>query len=138
MKIVSDKPLRIATTHGAVIMLEPGVPREMSLEIAVLALQEGAKEVKKDTVKKDTVKKDPFSDTTTMSETVDIVLEPKVEEGDRFKKLVSVLLTIIEEGNPDSFKTDGTPKATVVNKAFGSAVLTDEREAAWQEALNSR
>ena len=133
MKIVSDKPLRIATTHGAVILFEPGVPREMSLEIAVLALQEGAKEIKENDVKKD-----PFSDTTTMSETVDIVLEPKVEEGDRFKKLVSVLLTIMEEGNPDSFKTNGTPKAAVGNKAFGEAILTDEREAAWQEALNSR
>jgi hypothetical protein len=136
MKIVSDKPLRIATTHGAVILFEPGVPREMSLEIGLLALQEGAKEVTEQNIVEE---QPPFQDSTSIQEEISITLESQKEERvDRFQSIVKVLQVIMEEGNPTSFKTDGTPKATVVNKAFGSAVLTDEREAAWQEALNSR
>jgi|TARA_R110000868_G_scaffold368864_3_gene632064 hypothetical protein len=136
MKIVSDKPLRIATLFGACVLFEPGVALEVSSEIGLLALQEGAAEVKEETVVKE---QPPFQDSTVIQEDISITLEPQKEEQvDRFESIVKVLRSIIEEGNPDSFKTDGTPKATVVNKVFGSAVLTDEREAAWQEALNSR
>ena len=42
--------------------------------------------------------------------------------------LVAVLQKLIELGNPEDFKPDGTPKATVVNKAIGRTVRTDERE----------
>ena len=55
MKIISDKNLRVATTWGAVVVLEAGKERELSEEIGLLALQQGAKEVgaksKKESVK---------------------------------------------------------------------------------------
>ena len=47
MKIISDKNLRIATTWGSVVVLEAGKERELSEEIGLLALQQGAKEVGK-------------------------------------------------------------------------------------------
>ena len=59
--------------------------------------------------------------------------EPEVVEED---PLVVALEGLIEEGNPENFKKDGTPKAAVVNKLAGKAVTTEERDAAWQTALN--
>jgi len=59
--------------------------------------------------------------------------EPEVVEED---PLVVALEGLIEEGNPENFKKDGTPKAAVVNKLAGRAVTTEERESAWQIALN--
>jgi hypothetical protein len=52
-------------------------------------------------------------------------------------ELVEVLQKLIEEADPNIFKTNGTPKAAVVNKMLGRTVRTDEREAAWELALNS-
>ena len=59
--------------------------------------------------------------------------EPEVVEED---PLVVALEGLIEEGDPENFKKDGTPKAAVVNKLAGKAVTTEERDAAWQTALN--
>ena len=59
--------------------------------------------------------------------------EPEVEEED---PLVVALEGLIEEGDPENFKTDGHPKAAVVNKLAGRAVSTEERGSAWQSALN--
>tara|TARA_R110002051_G_scaffold119107_4_gene192712 strand:- start:258 stop:668 length:411 start_codon:yes stop_codon:yes gene_type:complete len=136
MIIVTDKPLRIATLFGAIVLFEPGEKKEVSSEIGLLALQEGALEVKEEDIAKE---QPPFQDNAVLKEEISITLEPEKEEQvDRFQSIVKVLQGIMEQGDPDNFKADGTPRATIVNKAFGSAVLTDEREAAWQEALNSR
>ena len=51
--------------------------------------------------------------------------------------LVAVMEGLIDEGDPENFKADGSPKAAVVNKAAGRTVATSEREDAWQEALNT-
>ena len=59
--------------------------------------------------------------------------EPEVVEED---PLVVALEGLIEEGDPENFKKDGTPKAAVVNKLAGKAVTTEERDTAWQVALN--
>jgi len=59
--------------------------------------------------------------------------EPEVEEED---PLVAALESLIEEGDPENFKKDGTPKSAVINKLAGKAVTTEERETAWQTALN--
>ena len=42
MKIVSDKDIRIATDWGAVILFHAGVEKEVSDEIGLLAMAEGA------------------------------------------------------------------------------------------------
>ena len=73
MKIVSDKPLRIATLFGACVLFEPGVAVEVSSEIGLLALQEGAAEVKEETVVKE---QPPFQDSTVIQEDISITLEP--------------------------------------------------------------
>jgi hypothetical protein len=51
--------------------------------------------------------------------------------------LVTVLEKLMDEGDPKNFKTNGHPKAAVVNKAMGETIGTDEREAAWESILNS-
>ena len=43
----------------------------------------------------------------------------------------------MELGNPEDFKADGSPKAAVVNRAVGRTVRSEEREEAWEIALNS-
>ena len=43
MKIISDRELRIATTWGVAVIFHPGIEKEVSDEIGLLALQEGAK-----------------------------------------------------------------------------------------------
>ena len=44
MKIISDKPLRVATLGGTVVLFEAGVMREIADEVGILAIQMGAKE----------------------------------------------------------------------------------------------
>lgn len=121
MKIVSDKPIRVATVHGAIVLFEPGEPKEIADEIGLIALQMGAKQI---------------TDGTAVEEA-----EPEVEEveedDDSDEGLVEALKKLIEEADPNSFKVDGTPKAAAVNKMLGRTVRTDEREAAWEIALNA-
>jgi hypothetical protein len=77
----------------------------------------------------------------TVKEEVAVADEPEVvieqEAAAPDSDLVAVMEGLIDEGDPENFKADGTPKAAVVNKAAGRTVSTSEREAAWQEALNT-
>jgi hypothetical protein len=102
---------------GAVVLFEAGVAREVGDEIGKIALTMGA-EIAGDAPKSDS---DPKP-------------KPVAEED---KPLVDVMNEIINSANPDDFKADGTPKATAVNKYAGRTVPTNEREEAWQQALNS-
>lgn len=113
MKVVSKEPLRVATLSGAVVLFEAGVPREISDEIAKIALTMGA----------ELVGHVPKA-------------EPEPEPEDQ-KPLVEIMEEIISAANPDDFKANGTPKAAVVNKYAGRTVSTTEREEAWEQALNS-
>lgn len=113
MKVVSEKELRIALLNGVVIMLYPGIEKEVSDEVGIAAMGMGAKQVGTDPVK--------------------VTLpEPTEEEG-----LVKKLVALMTEGNPTDFKKDGTPKAAVVTALAGRPVSTEEREAAWEAALRS-
>lgn len=118
MKIVSQTELRVATTWGAVVLFEAGVEREISEEIGLLAIQMGAKEVGK-----------------TSGQDIKVELEDSIESDS--DPLFEIMLNLIEEGDPDNFKVDGTPKAAVINKLAKRTVKTDEREKVWQEALNA-
>lgn len=124
MKIISDKDLRVATTSGAVVLFKAGEAREVSSTIGAIALQMGAKQVGAYVPK-------PVID---VQPEVEVVEAPASEDDE---KLIEVLQKLIELGNPDDFKADGTPKAAVVNKALGRTVRTEERERAWEIALNS-
>jgi hypothetical protein len=121
MKIVSDKPLRVATLGGTVVLFEAGVMREIADEIGIMAIQMGAKEYNSQYVEE--------------QEAVIADFEEVEESSD--EALIEVLQRLIELGNPEDFKADGTPKAAVVNKAVGRTVRSEEREEAWEIALNS-
>lgn len=116
MKVVSEQELRIATLSGAVVLLQPGVEREVADEIGFIALQMGAKQVEGPVVE---------------------VSDEDYEAPTNQDEVVAVMLELIKDGDPQNFKADGTPKAAVVNKAVGRTVQTDERLAAWETALNS-
>lgn len=129
MKIVSKEPLRVTTLGGTAVLFEAGVPREISAEIGLIAIQMGAKEYDEKKIEE--------------SEAEDAVFE-KIEEVAPQKpsvpvddELVTFLEKMMDEGDPSNFKTDGYPKAAAVNKALGRTVDTDAREVAWESILNS-
>ena len=117
MKVVSDKLVRVATLGGAVVVLQPGVERTVSDEIGLLLLQEGAKQVS------DSAKK-----------TVEATAQVEVDDSN---DVLEAIARLVEIGDPNDFKADGSPKAAPLNKAVGRQVPTDERAAAWEEYLNS-
>ncbi len=125
MKIVSSEDLRITTLGGTAVLFDAGVPREISDEIGLLAIQQGAKELTGAAVVEEEIE-------------VSVVEEVAVEETVQLdSELVTALEKMMDEGDPDNFKTDGYPKAAAVNKAVGRTVDTDAREAAWESILNS-
>lgn len=119
MRVVSDKPLRVASLKGPIVLLEPGVPKDLDEEMAVIALGEGAKIAESSP---------PLME---VEEIETIIVEEPVAD-DRQERLIAVMRDILEEGNPSDFTAMNTPKAVVVNRKFGDTVLTDEREAAWK------
>jgi hypothetical protein len=136
MKIVSDTEVRIATLSGAVVLLHPGQEREVSDEIGLLAVQMGATALSGSSVPDE----QPVEDEVEIEveeevvEEVEEELDPKPlnpREG-----LVEAFIEIINAGDPDDFKADGGVKAAVINKKMGDTIPSEEREAAWQEALN--
>jgi len=120
MKVVSDKPLRVVTMGGTAVVFQPGVTREVGEAIGFAAIQMGARQVES-----------PVREAATSQTPVE-TSEPK-----NSKSLVEVLNDLIDKADPEDFKADGTPKAAAVNKAAGRTVRTDEREQAWEQALNS-
>ena len=139
MVIVSDKDLRIATTWGAIILLSANEPRELSESISLLALQMGAKEVgqkKLHTITEKVRTRDEDGRYIGDDPSTPNIDEAWTEKKSDLSDVVDVMEKLIKEGNPKDFKTNGTPKAAVVNKAVGRVVKTTEREAAWEAALN--
>ena len=100
-------------------------------DLGLIALEQGAKLVSDEP-------KEVIEEVTEVAdEEPEIVIESAEPENDGFEELVAVMKGLIETGDPDNFKTDGTPKAAVVNKLSGSTITTEQREAAWEEALNA-
>ncbi len=118
MKVVSDKEIRVATLSGAAVLFFPGEEREVSDEIGVLALQFGARQVGFETKQEPAPLKD----------------NPQIDEIEEVKNLDDVVTGIeklCEEGDPEDFKADGTPKASAINRVVGRNVSPEDREAAW-------
>lgn len=127
MKIISDKDLYVSHPSGQALRLYAGVVRELNPcheELGTLALQMGAKLYNENSVSSQEIEDAEFEE----------VVEETTEEFD--PALMECLANLIEQGNPEDFKVDGTPKAAIVNKAVGRTVRSDEREAAWEAALN--
>jgi len=151
MKIISEKPLRVATLGGTVVLFEPGVVREMSEEIGLLAIQLGAKEYNDKYVEEQKAEVADFEEVEMVRARnekghyiADDPSTPDVNEAYVPKKapepssdLVTLLEKMMDEGDPKNFKADGYPKAAAVNKAMGQTVSSDERDSAWESILNS-
>jgi len=137
MRVISDVDLRVAMTSGAVIQLQAGVEREIADEVGVVAMQMGARMVDGDAPapapapqKPDDHWSDEVSALTTDDDPdLNVVLD-SVEE------LVTIIETIVSEGDPKNFKADNSPKAAIINKLAKRKVTTAEREAAWQIYLD--
>ncbi len=130
MKVIADQEIRVATLSGACVLFLPGVEREVSDEIGLLALQQGAKQV--------TTDKKPEPAAEPLGITIDNV--PSVEEFEKVHTLDDVITGIeklVESGDPDDFKSDGAPKAAALNRVVGRTVSTEDREAAWEAFLHS-
>ena len=132
MKVVStEKDMRVASMKGHAIILKANEPKEVREDLGLIALEQGAKLVSDEP-------KEVIEEVTEVAdEEPEIVIESAESEDDGFEELVAVMKGLIDEGDPDNFKTDGTPKAAVVNKLSGSTITTEQREAAWEEALNA-
>jgi hypothetical protein len=123
MKIISDKDLRVTNSAGGAVLFQAGVPREIGDEMGLAAMQLGAKEYN------DKYVEEVEAEVATFVEIADTA--------DTEEDVVTALRKLIEEADPSTFKADGTPKAQTVNKLVGRTVRTDEREAAWELALNT-
>jgi hypothetical protein len=126
MKIVSRESLRVTTLSGAAIVFEAGIPTEISQEIGLIALQMGATEYKEGGAKVEAGDSETPADSKEPSLTGIVSLD-----------LVTALEKLMDEGDPENFKADGSPKASVVNKAMGKTIDSDTRDAAWEALLNS-
>lgn len=126
MKITSDTDIRVTTDWGGVVMFYAGVTKEVADEIGILALQQGAKQEGSDTV----------------VEAVEVAIEDEVEITEEssteslLDKAIKACAAMIDEGNPEDFNMDGSPKAKIVNEKVGDKVSAEIREQAWTAALN--
>ena len=122
--------MRVAGLSGHTAILKAGEEKDLSEELGLIALEQGAKLVSDEP--------EVIKETTEVSdEEPEIVIESTEPEDDGFEELVAVMKGLIEKGDPEDFKADGAPKAAVVNKLSGSTITTEQREAAWEEALNA-
>lgn len=118
MKIVHTEGLRIATTEGHVLLLEPNVPQEVQEFLGILALGRGAKQVLAEG-------EEPAALPVTPK-------EPAVETD--HDKLVKIMKELIAGGDQANFRQDKQPKSSVLNRLFGAVVTEEQREKAWEEA----
>ena len=150
MKIISDKDIRIATDWGAVILFHAGVEKEVSDEIGLLAMAEGATK-SGDSVAPEVeeperarnekghyVADDPSTPDVNEAWEGGVAPEDDVEvvTESLLDRAVKICNEIIDEGNPEDFNMDGSPKAKVINQKAGEKVPVEIREQAWTLALN--
>lgn len=128
MIVVSKEDIRVATTWGAVIIFSAGVEMEVADEIGVLAMQMGAKVVSDS--KPVEVTTEPEEVVT--QEEISIQVQPDA----LLAELIQICTDLIDEGDPENFNIDGTPKAKIINALADTKVTSELREQAWAEALN--
>lgn len=123
MKVVCDKDLRVSTLSGAVVLFKAGEPREVSDSIGSIAMTMGARQVAE-------AKSAPEP-----AQEIELTIESEVDTSEDL--LLDVMEKLVDKGDPEDFKSDGTPKAAAVNRVAGRTVRTEEREKSWEAFLNS-
>lgn len=121
----------MTTLGGTAVLFEAGIPRDIADEIGLLAIQMGAKEYNIKNVK------EVEAEVAEFEEVIDTAIDEVFEVKTMDTNLVTTLEKMMDEGDPKNFKSDGYPKAAVVNKAMGETIDSDAREAAWESILNS-
>lgn len=128
MKIISDKSMLVILGNGRTYGLPAGEPTELTCELAIAeALTQGARPYRGET---DDVAEAVFE------EVIEETVTPEQTAG-LDTELVTALEKLLDEGDPTNFKTDGYPKAAVVNGLIGRSVSATERNEAWESILNS-
>jgi hypothetical protein len=122
MKVVCDKDLRVSTLSGAVVLFKAGEPREVSDTIGSIAMTMGAKQINE---------RQPEP-----PKHIGVALTEEVDTSED-ETLIEVMEKLVDKGDPEDFKSDGTPKAAAVNRVAGRTVRTEEREKSWEAFLNS-
>jgi len=131
MKIVSDSDMYVSTTWGASIRLYAGEPKKLGDDISLIALQQGAREVKEEV----SVSKSPTILVSEEEEVEDAIVIDINDNRDREDKLKAALQQILDENSPSDFTTDGMPKQSVIKGVFGEQISSDERDEIWAEII---
>ena len=131
MKIVSDSDMYVSTTWGASIRLCAGEPKELGDDIALVALQQGAREVKEGV----SVSESPTILVSEEEKVEDAIVVDINDNRDREEKLKAAFQQILDEGTPSDFTADGLPKQSVIKGVFGEQVSSDERDEIWAEII---
>ena len=134
MKIKSDRELRIATTWGVAVIFHPGIEKEVSDEIGLLALQEGAKEAG-GSIPPPPEPDSNISEEIELEESADLNIEPNPDP--LLEKVIQACISFIEQGDPENFTVEGKPKAAKLKAAVGESIPTEMREQAWKQALEA-
>jgi len=129
MHIISEIELRVATKTGHIVRFYEGQSKHCSDEIGLLALQLGATQYTDSYV----------PPVVAVVEEVEEGTPPFLDCGTEGPSdlIREVMIQLIKKGSPQDFKKDGTPKGNVVNKMTGRMTTLEERDIAWEQALNS-
>ena len=142
MKVISNEDMYVATTWGAAIRLYAGEPKEVGDDIGYVAIQQGAREIKDNETSKEAfaekvgvitdVEVIEIQDAEVIEDVEEVILE---EEDGRGELLKAAMQQILDEGDPDSFTSDGLPKQSVIKAVFGEQITSDERDEVWAEIV---
>ena len=137
MKIVANEDMYVSTTWGASIRLYAGEPKEVGDDIGYAAIQQGAREIKDNEplekpdliIEAEVVE---LQDVEVIEDVEEVILE---EEDGRGEVLKAAMQQILDEGDPDSFTSDGLPTQSVIKAVFGEQITSDERDEVWAEIV---
>ena len=120
----------ISTTWGASIRLYAGEPKEVGDDIGIVAIQQGAKEVKNDDTPSLVVEAEIIEEAEVIEEVEEVVFE-----GDREGKLEAAMKQIMDNGDPKDFTAEGLPKQSIIKSAFGEQITSEERDEVWAKII---
>lgn len=138
MRIKSNEKLRIATTHGAIILIEPNEITEVSQEIGALALQLGAVQVDEVVAVQTRARNEDghfIADDPSTPDVNEAWQTKEVLKDEYLETIADAMQEILHLGNVDDFKGNGEPKASAVKRVLGEDTDSEQRAAAWAIVL---
>ena len=114
MLMISLKTKMVAM-NGCAVLMEANVPTEMPERLVEVAIEKGCIPADSYSPKQEA----PVEPEETATET-------------RGADILAAVSAVVEEGIPDNFGKDGTPKVKAVEKVLGYDISAAERDAAWE------